>query len=77
LEILYFRAEFFSLACCVLHRIAFPVVSEWCQKKVLMSRALYEGAVAPAGGIMGSCSHPQRAPPWTPRISSTAISGPC
>ncbi len=29
----HFYRVFFSLACRVLHRIAFPVVSEWCQQR--------------------------------------------
>jgi hypothetical protein len=31
LQIPYYWAGCFSLPCCALHRIAFPVVSEWCQ----------------------------------------------
>jgi len=34
LPIPHFYSVFFSLICPVLHRIAFPVVSEWCQKQV-------------------------------------------
>ena len=34
MQIPHFQATFSSLACCVLHRIAFPVVSEWYQEAV-------------------------------------------
>ena len=32
LQIPHFQAAFSAAACCALHRIAFPVVSRWCQK---------------------------------------------
>jgi len=34
LQIPHIKAGFSSLACHALYRIAFPVVSEWCQKQV-------------------------------------------
>jgi hypothetical protein len=38
LQIPHIYAVFSSLACCALHRIAFPVVSEWYQRHPCISR---------------------------------------
>ena len=44
LQIPHIWATFSAAACCLLHRIAFAVVSEWYQEPALESGAFYEGA---------------------------------
>ena len=40
LQISHIQADFLSLLCPVLHRMAFPVVSEWCQRRPSYPRTI-------------------------------------
>jgi hypothetical protein len=59
------QADFLSPACCVLHRIAFPVVSEWCQyhpRTGLGLRSSFASSLVPPVE-----AHPQLHPGARPR----------
>ena len=74
MQIPHLQATFSSLACCVLHRIAFPVGSEWYQQKhssftILLTRGTHSKYVQ---YLAKACQHPAN-----PRslLSLDALSG--